>query len=154
MRARRRRADYFRTCGALVALYRGRSTRTLDGARLTMKFAAFALTCLLTVQQTLAADQPFIPTELNRILPQIRTGMTVSVVEDIIRSAYPGMTALVGDWSGGGGTILYKLDDHYTLAIACEEIGDKRLVHTNVRFVIYERPANRRVTLSLYEWKE
>jgi hypothetical protein len=29
-RARRWRADYFRACGALAALYRGRSTRTLD----------------------------------------------------------------------------------------------------------------------------
>jgi hypothetical protein len=119
-----------------------------------MKLATLALISLLAVQPSNAADKSFIPPLLNRVLFQIQSGMTVPIVEGIIGAAYPNMTPQVGDWSGGGGTIIYRLDDHYTLAIACEEIANRRLVHRNVQFTIYERPANRRITLGLYTWNE
>jgi hypothetical protein len=119
-----------------------------------MRTAALLTLCLLAAQPSQAADQPFIPPELNRILPQIRSGMSVPNVEAILRASYPDMTPQVGDWSGGGGTIVYRLDEQYTVAIYCEEIGNVRLVHHDVRFILYERPANRRITLSLYEWKD
>jgi hypothetical protein len=119
-----------------------------------MKLATLALLGVLAIEPSVAKDQPFIPPELNRLLPRIQPGMSVPLVEEIIRTAYPGMIPQVGDWSGGGGTIIYKLDEHYTLAIDCEELGNKRLVHRNVRFTIYERPTNRRITLSLYQWNE
>ncbi len=83
-RARRRRADHYRACGALAGLPRGRSTRTLDG---TMTLAPSALVFALIGVAAMASDQADIAAAAKKYYPA---------------AAWQSSSILIGDFSCHG----------------------------------------------------
>lgn len=108
----------------------------------------------------IAADEPFFPTRLNGVLPNIRPGMTTEEVKAVIKPAYPDVKEMGGEWSGKVGCIAYMLNTRYTLCVGAiirngkQGQGAQRqeVVADKLHFDLSDRLRKRRINVSVYEW--
>ena len=101
-----------------------------------------------------AADEPFIPTALNAIIPKIYAGMTIPEVEAALAPAYPKVKGTMGVWSGQTGYIEYKLNDRHSLSVSSITRDGKQVVHNDILLYLYDWPAKRRINLAIYDWEK
>ena len=122
--------------------------------RMIMKTTIIALLSCIGLMTLHAADEPFIPTALNAILPKIHAGMTIPEVEAALAPAYPNVKGTMGVWSGQTGYIEYKLDDRYSLSVSSITRDGKQVVHDKILLLLYDWPTKRRIDLAVYDWEK
>lgn len=119
-----------------------------------MKTTSIVLLFCIGLMTLHAADEPFIPTALNAILPRIHAGMIIPEVEAELAPAYPKVKGTMSVWSGQSGYIEYKLDDRHSLSVSSITRDGKQVVHDKILFYLYDWPTKRRIDLAVYDWEK
>ena len=118
-----------------------------------MKFIALFLSFLLVGAVAVpggTADEPFIPAQLNALLPKITPGMTYADVGKVLSPAYPKLEKQFTMWTGRD-DIRFQLDDRFSLAIsAIQDASSHAVVSSDPQISIFDRLHKLRLDIISY----
>jgi hypothetical protein len=120
-----------------------------------MRWILPLLLIMVVLSPLQAEDEPLIPPALNALLPKISAGMTTEEITKRLSRAYPKVEPQMGDWSGDGGYIDFKLDERYRISIAaCFDAKRNRVVQDKILIYLYDQAHKHRVEIRRRYWKD
>ena len=100
------------------------------------------------------AAEPLIPEPVNRVLSQVRPGMTKDRLALLFSVAYPKATAQMGPWSGQTGYIDVILDSRYRVSIAAKfDSKQEEVVDDDLLIYVFDHEKKHRVEIREFWWE-